>query len=269
MGTLSTEGIFDVESRAGQERHSYLWVEMRTALLCPQMHFIVWKIVQSDEPATVSIEGTIRHDTRILRMATRDDTNFATLSTDEQVQVVRRAIGQYARFLNVGFKNKRIAEGHFHPLPDEPEDDQIARSRREYYDLLSCTIKEGEFLSTCTLCNFHLPARAFRADLTILISSGCPCPRKSFREGCHFVQGHIPLGTFPDNNLFMHYIMNLPRPIVINHKQLVVSVIRSVENQGMTYFESQSQPIISRYGAAFESCNAYQRQESEQKTKPS
>ena len=52
-------------------------------------------------------------------MATRDNPNFAILSADEQVQVARRAVGQYARILNVGFKNKRIAEGHFHPLPDE------------------------------------------------------------------------------------------------------------------------------------------------------
>ncbi|CAO3659543.1 unnamed protein product [Umbelopsis ramanniana] len=114
---------------------------------------------QSYEPATVSIEGTIRHDTRILRMATRDNPNSAILSADEQVQVARRAIGQYARILNVGFKNKRIAEGHFHPLPNELEDDQIARYRREYYDQQSHTIEEGEFLSTFTLCNFHLPAK--------------------------------------------------------------------------------------------------------------
>ncbi|KAI9284651.1 hypothetical protein BC943DRAFT_352868 [Umbelopsis sp. AD052] len=101
--------------------------------------------VQSDELATVSIQGTIRYDTRILRMATREDPNFAILSADNQVQIVRRVIGQYARILNVSFKNKRIAEGHFHPLPDEPEDDQIARSRLEYYDQVSHTVQEELF----------------------------------------------------------------------------------------------------------------------------
>jgi hypothetical protein len=113
---------------------------------------------QSDEPATVSIGGTIRYDTRILRMATRHGPNFALLSSDEQVQVVRTVIGQYARALNVGFKNKRIAQGQFHPLPDVSEDDQLTRSRREYYDQKCRTVWEGQVLSTCTLCNFQFPA---------------------------------------------------------------------------------------------------------------
>jgi hypothetical protein len=199
-------------------------------------------------------------------MATRHDRNFAILSSDEQLQVVRTAIGQYARALNVGFKNKRIAEGQFHPLPDESEDDQITRSRREYYVQESYTLEEGQFLSTCTLCNFHLPARKYTRETSIFISSGCLCPRKRFIEGCHFIQGHIPLGTFPDNNVFVHYIWNLPVPIVINHKQLMASVMGFLENQGTTYFQAQSQPIINWFGPAFERCKAYQRQETEHKT---
>ncbi|KAI8579778.1 hypothetical protein K450DRAFT_280490 [Umbelopsis ramanniana AG] len=221
---------------------------------------------QSDEPATVSIEGTIRHDTRIIRMATRDNPNFSVLSTAEQVQVVRRAIGQYARILNVGFKDKRIAEGHFHPLPDEPEDVQVARSRREYYDQQSHTIRGNQFLSTCSLCNFHLPARTYTRNRSILFSSGCLCGRTRFIEGCHFVQGQIPLKTFPDNNVFIHHIMHLPVPLVINHKQLVVSVIDFLETEGTTYFQSQAQPIIEIYGAVFANYKAYRNQEKEHKT---